>query len=405
MRALNLIVAATLFMGASADLEPTTPVPARDRPATRATGQSRRPRASVDPPTQVVALPGLDQFDQTRAYVAVVGAGTIAALDLRTNKIAWSLRVSSPRGKQPARTAMGIAASPDGRWVYTGDAIHDEIVFVDADARRVVKRIPVSYTPHAIDIDESGNLLWVSGRGPDFPWLSSTTLIDTRTQKVIETFTPGLGVDAHYAFTPDGSEVWGASITTRLASVYQAHSGKVLAAVPLYVDHIGTSPEARLGVGLIAYNEPAISPDGKRVYVVGPDPEAVFELDVPSRAVLRSVTLDQRPHGVAVTRDGREVWTVNDVGTVTVLDADSLATIETFRFHKQPGEVSFAHIAFSYDGTRAYLSFVSDITVVDVRTRKIVSRIDVGPMPMEISLEDYYVRLPTGRRVTPDHPD
>jgi len=345
-------------------------------------------------------LPDLQSFDRRRAYVASVGDGVISGIDLLENRVAWTLTVSEGTSVRPAEAAMGIAASRDGRWIYTGDAARDELVIVDGDVREIVTRIPLPHQVHAIDICPLGHILWVSGRHPDYPWLSRTTIIDARERTVVRTFTPGLGNDAHYAFTPDAAEVWGASVTTNLVSVYDAHTGEVLAAVPLFVEIEGTSPEAQLG--LMAYNEVAIAPDGARAYIVGPESGTVYAVDVGARKAIDHVRVGERTHGVAVTRDGHEVWTANNAGSVTILDAATLDVLETIPLHDFQNETPFAHVAFSYDGTRAYVSFASDIAVMDVMTRALVARIEMGTDPHEISLEDYYVRLGEGRRVTPD---
>lgn len=346
------------------------------------------------------ALPGLATFDRRRAYVSSIRDGTISAVDLVKNEIAWTVQISEGAAERPAESAMGIAASPDGKWVYTGDAARNEVVFVNADEQRIVERISVPHQVHAIDICERGHVLWVSGQHPEYPWLSRSTIIDAPTRKIVKTFMPGLGNDAHHAFTPDASEIWGASVTTNLVSVYDAHSGEVLAAIPLYVEIEGTSPEAELG--LPGFNEVAMTPDGTRAYVVGPESGTVFTIDVRTREPLARVKVGDRTHGVAVTRDGREVWTANNAGTVTILDAASLDILETIRVHDFANDTPFAHLAFSYDGTRAYVSFASDLAVIDVMTRELVARIEMGADPHEISLEDYYVGLPAGQRVTPE---
>lgn len=366
------------------------------KPLTPANDNTAAPGEPGDSPP---ALPAPAAFDQRRAYVSSIGDGVISEIDLEKNQIAWTLRVSEGAGERKPESAMGIAASPDGKWVYTGDVATNEVVFVNADAREIARRIRVPHQVHAVDIGERGRVLWVAGRHPDYPWLGRTTIIDARAQKILRTFTPGLGNDAHYAFTPDLEEVWGASVSTNLVSVYDAQSGEVLAAIPLSVEVEGTSPEAELG--LMGFNEVAISPGGDRAYVVGPESGTVFAIDVRAREPLARVKVGDRTHGVAVTRDGREVWTANNAGTVTILDAASLDVLETIRLHDFANQLAFAHLAFSYDGTRAYVSFASDIAVIDVMTREPVSRIEIGTDPHEISLEDYYVGLPDGQRVTP----
>lgn len=329
----------------------------------------------------VLALPlvlqGSDQAQPKYAYVPSVADGTVSAIDLATNEIAWTLQVGE-------ETAMGIASSPDGRYVYTGDAKAKDFVIIDAQKQEIVSRVPISHGVHAIDVSPNGRYVWVGGGLESYPWLSAISVINAERGEVEAVLSPALGSAAHLAFTPNGKEVWAASITTNLVWVTDAVSGEVTAAIPLTRGALaGTSPEAEKG--LIGFNEVAISPDGKTAYAVGPEAAVVYAIDVPARQVISTVQAGERAHGIAVSRDGREVWTADRGGTVTVIDARSLQVLVTIPM----GEYA-NHVAFSMDGRHAYVSRMEDVAVVDTKTRQIIKTIPVGKEPHEISLEDRY---------------
>ena len=320
------------------------------------------------------------------AYVPSIAEGTISAINLSTHTVDWTLQVSQGTEERAAESAMGIAASPDGRFVYTGDVVTKEVVVVDAEAQKIIKRIALPHGVHAIDLSPDGAWLWVTGGLENFPWLSATSVIDTRTLEIAKTLSPALGNGAHWAFTPDGREIWAASITTNLAWVTDTASGQVLAAVPLTRGTLaGASPEAEKG--LIGFNEIAISPDGKTAYAVGPEAAIVYAIDVASRKVIGTVQAGERAHGIAVSRDGREVWTADRGGTVTIIDAETLQVLDTLDM----GEYA-NHIAFGLDGRYAYVTRLEDMVVIDVGTRQIIREIPLGKEPHEISLEDLYAR-------------
>lgn len=349
---------------------------------TRGDGPSGGTAASVQPAPPLSA---------NRAYVPSYDAGVISAIDLATNEVVWTLTVAEGTEAEPARAAMGMAATRDGGVVFTGDPPAKEVVVVDADARRVVKRIPVPHGVHAIDISPDDRRLWVGGRMPAYPWLSAISIIDTRTLEIVRTTAPALGNAAHFAFTPDGREVWAASISTSLVWVMDARTGGVLDAIPLVGgDFAGETPEGRRG--LIGFNGIAVAPDGDRVFVTGPEPGTLFAIDAGSRDVDGSVRIGQRAHDVAVTRDGSEAWVANDVGTVTIVDAETLAVLDQLDMRRYADEETLAHVAFSPDGTDAYLSWEESVVVVDVESRQTVDVVPVPEEPHEISLEDYYVR-------------
>ncbi len=324
-----------------------------------------------------LVLQGGDRAQPEYAYVPNVVDGTVSAIDLATNEIAWTLAVGE-------ESAMGIAASLDGRWVYTGDAKAKEFVIIDAKKQEIVNRVPISHGVHAIDVSPDGRYVWVGGGLESYPWLSAISVVNAETGEVEAVLSPALGNGAHFAFTPGGAEVWIASITTNLVWVTDAVSGEVTAAVPLTrVGPEGRSPEAELG--LIGFNEVALSPDGKTAYAVGPEAAVVYAIDVPARQVLGAVQAGERAHGIAVSRDGGEVWTADRGGTVTVIDARSLEVKATIPM----GEYA-NHVAFSMGGRYAYVSRMEDLAVINTQTRQIIKVIPVGKEPHEISLEDRY---------------
>lgn len=327
--------------------------------------------------TLPLVFQGSDRAQLKYAYVPNVADGTVSAIDLATNEVAWTL----PIGEE---TAMGIAASPDGRYVYTGDATTKEFIIIDAEKQEIVSRVSISHGVHAIDVSPDGRYVWVGGGLESYPWLSALSVVNTETGGVEAVLSPALGNGAHFAFTPDGAEVWIASITTNLVWVMDAASGEVLAAVPLTRAPVqGRTPEAELG--LIGFNEVAISPDGERAYAVGPEAAIVYAIDVLTRKVIGTVQAGERAHGIAVSRDGREVWTADRGGTVTVIDAETLQVQATIPM----GEYA-NHIAFSLDGRYAYVSRTEDLAVIDAKTRQIIELIPMGNQPHEISLEDRY---------------
>ncbi|MFU8887209.1 MAG: YncE family protein, partial [Trueperaceae bacterium] len=312
-------------------------------------------------------------------YVAVVADGAVAAIDTRTFDLAWTLVVSEGSETRPPEAAMGLALSPDGRTLYTGDAATGDLVVVDTILREVVARVPLDHGIHAIDLAPDGRSLWVDGALAGYPWLSATTVFDTASLEVIHRLAPALGAAAHLAFTPDGREVWAPSISTNLAWVWDAPTGAVLAAVPLTAAPLaGASPEAEQG--LIGFNEIAMAPDGRTAYAVGPEAARVHAIDVARREVIATAQAGTRAHGIAVRPDGREVWTANRGGTVTLLDAETLEELATLDLGDYAN-----HVSFTRDGAHALVSRESDVAVIDVAERTIVRIVAVGRSPHEFA--------------------
>lgn len=326
------------------------------------------------------------------AYIANAAEGTVSILDLAREVVVGSVKVGE-------KLAHGTAASPDGRLGYAALEGANEVAVIDADSRSVVARIPVPYSPgmaqHGLDISPDGKYLWVGarqvGESRDVV-LAEMAVINTVTRRVEDVIQTGLGTPSHYAITPDGKELWVASTTVDLLWVVDTQQRQVTAAVPL-VPPKAERPQERLqqlaSSRIIALNEVAISPDGKRAYAVGPVHDLVFVVDIPSRTVVATVKANRSAHGIVVSRDGKEVWTADWGGTLSVIDAETLRIKQSITLGGRPN-----HIAFSPDGARAYVTKTGDdpetgeLVLVDTAKYQPLGVVRVGAGPHEISLED-----------------
>lgn len=324
-------------------------------------------------------------------YVPNAADGTLSAIDLHTDRVAWTMKLGE-------RAAHGIAASPDGNIVYTGDSSTNEVLVVDAGRQAIVKRIPLAHSVHGIDISPDGRTLWVGGSLGDDPVQGTLTAINTASNTIEDVISPRLGSASHFTFTPDGTEIWIASTSTNLVWIVDTTTREVAAAIPLSLPQTQQRPEpgddwtAFLAEKkLLGLNEVAISPDGKRAYAVGPATSELFAIDVQARQVLKSVPAGQRAHGVTVSPDGKEVWIADWSGVVSVFDAESLKQLARIPVLETGGAQARGanHVAFGRDGRRVYVSGAGEVVVIDRQNRQVLDRLAVGQEPHELSLEDW----------------
>ena len=171
--------------------------------------------------------------------------------------------------------------------------------------------------------------------------------------------------------------------------------------------------------------ELAISPDGRRLYVVCEKSDELRVVDTQSGRLLKSIPVGHIPRGVSVAANGQRVYVANSwTDTVSVIDAAKLEAIDTIKTGFEPisaiadksGEVLYianrlsndislvdlhtgkeikrlgagrgaSYLALSPDGSRLYCTHIypainahrsppeSEITVINTRTRRIVDRI------------------------------
>jgi len=95
-------------------------------------------------------------------------------------------------------------------WAVAGDKAfvpavgRHEVMVVDMTTWQEVGRIPAHGQPVFVMAQPDGRQVWVNFA---YPLNDTVQVIDTQTQKITQTLTPGKGV-LHMEFTPRGEEVW-----------------------------------------------------------------------------------------------------------------------------------------------------------------------------------------------------
>jgi len=180
------------------------------------------------------------------------------------------------------------------------------------------------------------------------------------------------------------------------------------------------NPESRY----LSPGELAISPDGRRLYVVCEKSDELRVVDTRTAKLIKRIAVGHVPRGLSVSADGKQIYVANSwTDTISVIDAQKLETVRTLATGFEPisavadrrGETLYvadrlsdsisvidlssgketkrlaagrgaSYLALSGDGTRLYCSHIypkigqhrtppeSEITVVDTGTRRVVDR-------------------------------
>jgi YVTN family beta-propeller protein len=135
--------------------------------------------------------------------------------------------------------------SQDGSTLFVVGQESNEIVVVDAEAGRVVEKIPVGMRPHTVLLDHGDNFAYVSNQ-----WADNIFRIDLGSMQVADTLSGGSG-PADLEISPDGKYLWCVNSYSNDISVFDLEK---------------MQERRRLKAG----NNPvsaAMSPDGSEVYV------------------------------------------------------------------------------------------------------------------------------------------
>lgn len=211
-----------------------------------------------------------------------------------------------------------VVLSPDGKELLVGDTTGNQMLFLNPDTGAVIRRMTVA-DPYQLGFSPNGKLLVVNGLARD-----QIDVYDGATMKLIKRF-PIASMPSHLAFSPDSSKVYVslqgsnrlvAIDLTRMAIIWNMPVGSTPAGVLWNRGHLLV---ADMGTDYVAEVDPA---DGK---------------------VINHIRTGRGAHQVFLSPDGKQVWVNNRVaGTVTVLDATTLAEVRTYRVPGGPDDLAFA---------------------------------------------------------------
>jgi YVTN family beta-propeller protein len=142
-------------------------------------------------------------------------------------------------------------------------------------------------------------------------------------------------------------------------------------------------PTAKTTSTITVGNRPlgvAVTPDGLRAYISNYVSGTVSMIDTGNDAVTGTLTVSGNPAGVAVSPDGRRAYITNDnSNTLSVIDTGNNALIRTITVGDNP-----VSVAVTPDGHRAYITNNKShtVSVIDTGNNTVIGTIIVGNNPV-----------------------
>jgi len=127
-----------------------------------------------------------------------------------------------------------------------------------------------------------------------------------------------------------------------------------------------------------------VSKDGRRLFVVAQDGNALLVLDAEKHNVLHKIGVGVKPYSVILSEDQRKAYVSNQWSdNVSVIDVEGSKVVDTLKTGNGP-----AGLSLSADGQFLYVvnSFSSDISIIDLRTKAELKRLGAGNNPTGIRL-------------------
>lgn len=121
--------------------------------------------------------------DQKQLWVANGGSGNISVIDLDSKRVIETIDIQTKRSNR-------LQFTPDGKLVFVSDLSGDEVVVLNAETHKQVKRLPVGRTPEGILVQPDGSRIYVALAGDN-----AVAVIDPKTLEVLKRIPTGSGPD------------------------------------------------------------------------------------------------------------------------------------------------------------------------------------------------------------------
>lgn len=251
-------------------------------------------------------------------------------------------------------------APPVGDVIMTANQQSASVTMIEAETGRLVAHIPVGDGPHEIAVSGDGRTAAVPlfGRGPlgGDGGGDQLAVIDVATASVRHIVDLGDVESPHGAvFLDDNRTAVTVSLDSSHIVFVDTETGRVL-------DRI----DSGLQLYLITRQK-----DARTIFASSPIDEAIAEVDVSSKQIIRKFPIPGAPGSMAVTDDGASIWLNRPEGdSISVLDLKSGEVARSFS-----AEGFLRRIAVSPDGRTILATESSEVRIFDAASREETGRI------------------------------
>lgn len=301
---------------------------------------------------------------------------------IQTNSAGDNVHVIDPATNKVVGVISGIevnhgaAVAPDGSHIYVSNEAESTLDVVDGKTLKVTNHIKLSGHPNNIAVGRDGRRVYVGiAQAP-----GGVDVIDTASMKNVKTL-PTKGPIHNAYVTPDGKYVVAGSIPGKSINVYDAQTEQ----------HAWTL-DMDLGIRPMAF---APNADGstKWIFAQLTDFNGFAVVDFATHKEVNRIKNPDLPpgksivtagsdpsHGMAVTADGKTLVVCSRINNY--LYSYSLPDLKLLGSAELGGKGA-AWVTLTPDGRSAYVAnpVTNDVSVVDVKTMKEVTRIPVGFVP------------------------
>ncbi|MEK9159292.1 MAG: hypothetical protein AAB383_01030 [Patescibacteria group bacterium] len=221
-----------------------------------------------------------------------------------------------------------VVLSPDSAWAYANAQEGNKVFIVNSQTFTLEKTVdlPEGSEPHGLRLDPEGNFAYIALMGTKGMGILN---LETEAFEIIDF---GDAV-VQTGVTPDGKYAFGSMYSTKQLGIHNIET-KETSTVLL--------PDAKGPVQVYP------TPDSRYVYIADqgyyfdqPTSDKVYKVDLESQEVVSTIIAGEGPHGVAISKDGSEVYVTNIVsGNLSIIDTKTDQVTKTIEIGEAPNGVS-----------------------------------------------------------------
>ena len=255
-------------------------------------------------------------------------------------------------GQQGARPGAAAAAGT----LLVGNKGEDTVSFIDLASGREAARVPTARMPHEIAVSPDGRQAAVVAYGA-----RSIDIFDLETRARVRRIDLSPNEGPHGLVWLSDGRLVATTERSQSLTVVDTRAG----------DRVTSVPTGQQGTHMVV-----VSPDRSRAYTANIPAGTVTVIDLGSGRKLRDLQVGGRPEGIALARDGRELWVGDLEGArVQAFDTGSFERLAEVRTGETP-----IRVLASPDGRWIVTSNLGtgSLTVIDAATRQPVREIEVS---------------------------
>lgn len=315
-----------------------------------------------------VLLTAAEPGRKVSVFVANSAGDNITIIDAATNRVTGEIKVS------PA--PHGIVASPDKTRFYVSSEADDVLDIVDRRSGTVLRRVPIGRRPNNVAITPDGRRVYICIR--ERSWVD---IVDTQTFEKVKSVEVGRNPHNVYLM-PDGRHMLATSMGDQKLTFINVKTEEAEFELPLSGIPRPVAIDAASGNAV------------RRLFVQLSDLHGFSVIDYPTRRETEKIQFPEAPpdakpliartfsHGIGIAPDRKTLWVTSLLNhTVYVFSLPDLKRLGAVRTGNAPD-----WLTFHPDGSRCYVSNAGEntVSVVEVATRKEITRVPVGKVPKRL---------------------